>query len=230
VGDIAPPAGRIYLLPGLSRRGLSGQLLDALVERGAEVLPAEAVHGFERPVSWLHGPEGRPQSLDASERHTGGGGSPLAWLHAVREAPAGGAPQLELFAASSIAAELREVLRRVLEAGLSWDQVEIVATDPVAYGVALDGLARRLGIPVTYGVGLPVSRTRPGRAVAKYLEWIVTGFPADVLRGMIERGDMEPPGGTTDVTRLARELRRLRIGRGRERYESLLARAERVLT
>ncbi|NJD10726.1 MAG: PD-(D/E)XK nuclease family protein [Gemmatimonadetes bacterium] len=219
VGDIAPPAGHIYLLPGLSRRGLSGQLLDALVERGAEVLPEEPVHGLPSPVSRL-------QALAVGP---GKGGGPLAWLHAVAEAPPGGAPGLTLFAATSVSAELREVLRRVLAAGLRWDQVEIVATDPVTYCVALDGLARRLGIPVTYAVGLPVARTRPGRAVAKYLEWVAGEFPADVLRGLIERGDLEPPGGSGDATRLAQELRRLRIGRGRERYEAALARAERVL-
>ena len=215
VGDVAPPAGHIYLLPGLSRRGLSGELLDALVERGAEVLPDDTVHGLEHPVSRL--------------RSEAAGGSPLSWLHAVAGAPEGAAAGLSLFAASSVATELREVLRRILAAGLRWDQVEVVATDPVVYGVALDALARRLGIPVTYAVGLPVSRTRPGRAVAKYLEWVVAGFPADVLRGMLERGDLEVAGKGVEPTRLAHELRRLRVGRGRDRYEAALAQAERVL-
>ena len=229
VGDSAPPAAHSYLLPGLSRRGLSGQLLDALVERGAEVLPEDDVFGLPRPVSWLHADGPDPAVAAAGVEAGRAAGPRLAWLHAVSEAPASAAAGLSLFAASSIATELREVLRRVLAAGLRWDEVEIVASDPVAYGVALDGMARRLGIPVTYAVGLPVSRTRPGRAVAKYLEWVVGGFPADVLRGMLERGDLEVPGAPVEPTRLARELRRLQVGRGRDRYEAALAQAERAL-
>lgn len=217
VGDVAPPGGLVLLLPELNRRGLSGQLLDALVERGARVLPGEPVHGLERPASLL-APDGEAPA-----------GSRLAWLHAVGDAPAELPCDLTLFAATSITAELREVLRRVLAAGLRWDQVEILATDPLPYAVALDGLARRLRIPVTYATGLPLSRTRPGRAVAAYLEWIATGFPADVLRGLLERGDVALPDGEVSGTRLARELRRLRVGRGRDRYLPAIERGRQAL-
>ena len=217
VGDAAPPDGLVLLLPDLDRRGLSGQLLDALVERGARVLPRERVHGLEQPLSLLAPAEEAP----AATR--------LAWLHAVRAAPAELPCDLELFAATSIRAELREVLRRVLAAGLRWDQVEILATDPLPYAVALDGLARRLGIPVTYATGLPLSRTRVGRAVSSYLEWVATGFPADVLRGMLERGDLAPADGSASSTRLARELRRLRVGQGRDRYLPAIERGRQAL-
>lgn len=60
--------------------------------------------------------------------------------------------------------------------GRRWDEVEIVATDPIAYGCALDALASRLGIPVTYAVGLPTERTRQGRATVAYLRWIQEGI------------------------------------------------------
>ncbi|HEX2167928.1 MAG TPA: PD-(D/E)XK nuclease family protein, partial [Longimicrobiales bacterium] len=136
---------------------------------------------------------------------------------------------LDVFAATSVATELREVLRRIMAAGLKWDEVEIVATDAMAYGVALDGLAQRLDIPVSYAAGLPAARTRPGRAVAKYLEWVEQGFPADVLRQMIERGDIASPDEDVTGVALARRLRNLRIGRGRERYESALATRERII-
>src|SRR5690606_38639394 len=126
------------------------------------------------------------------------GATALSWLHDVngwaRVAGNGEGYEsdvvLDVFAATSVSTELREVLRRIMAAGLKWDEVEIVATDANVYGVALDAIARRLDIPVSYAAGLPVSRTRPGRAVAKYLEWVEQGFPEDVLRGMIERGDI----------------------------------------
>jgi hypothetical protein len=222
------PAGRLLIVPGHDRRGLGGRLLELLVERGGVVLPSDEVVGLARPQARL-----TVESL-ASRRAV-----PLAYLHdvaaLVAEERAGDSADdgadLELFAAASLTDELREVLRRVIAAGLRWDEVEIVATEPVAYGAALDGLARRLGVPVTFAPGLPLDRTRAGRALRGWLRWIREDFPEDVIRGLIERGDVAPPGGTpgADGAALARQLRAMRIGRGRARYEPALDRAERSL-
>jgi RecB family exonuclease len=252
----APAAGaRVLLLPDMPVRGLYGRFLQRLVEDGAAVLPAEPVFGIARPsswlpaetsaaaaavlaagaspLSWLHDVDG--WSAAARQPVAGGaapdeGGSPDA--ADARAAPlqgglADGDVVLDVFAASSVSAELREVLRRALAAGLRWDEVEIIATDAAVYGVALDGLCRRLGIPVGHAAGLPLARTRVGRAVAKYLEWVQLGYPADALRQMLERGDIRAPaggpmGGLSGVA-LARRLRRLRVGKGLDRYAALLA-------
>ncbi|HSJ13004.1 MAG TPA: PD-(D/E)XK nuclease family protein, partial [Longimicrobiales bacterium] len=220
LGTAAPAPAHYLLLPGLGRRGLAGVMLDALLERGAVLLPADPVHGLPWPDGWLGS---APPPAPAA--------TALSWIHDVAAAPrSAGGVTLELFAASSITSELREVLRRAIDAGLHWDQVEIIATDAQAYGVALDGIARRLGIAVTYAVGLPLARTRPGRAVVKYLEWLEADFPADLLRQMLERGDVvPPPGAPVSGTALARRLRRLRIGRGRAGYERAFARRARAL-
>jgi ATP-dependent helicase/nuclease subunit B len=113
--------------------------------------------------------------------------------------------------------------------GLRWDEVEIIAADATTYGTALDSLARRLGISVSYAVGLPADRTRPGRAVHAYLRWVRDGFPAEILRGMLERGDLAAPDSDLSGPTLARRLRKMQIGRGRARYEAALQRAERAL-
>lgn len=236
--------GPVYLLPGQTTRGLDGEFLRMLIERGALVLEADPVFGLRLPTAWV-GPNAA--SADDAIRT---GATPLSWLHDVSgwaraarggeqdsgadasadgHAPDADAVVLDLFAATSVSTELREVLRRVIAAGLQWDEVEIVATDAAAYGVALDVLAQRLQIPVSYAAGLPAARTRPGRAVAKYLEWVEQGFPADVLRQMIERGDIASTDPEVTGVALARRLRSLRIGRGRDRYESALARRERII-
>jgi hypothetical protein len=239
VGDARLP-GAVYLVPGQEARGLTGLLFNALVERGAHVLPADPVFGAARPAAQL-GTAAARGDADAALKQ---GASPLSWLHdvagwsAVTSRSGSGRRDvvdeqvvLDVFAATSLTAELREVMRRISAAGLQWDEVEIITTDAAAYGVALDGLAQRLGIAVTYSAGLPAARTRPGRAVAKYLEWVEQGFPADVLRQMLERGDLAV-SGTSDVTgmALARRLRGMKIGRGRDRYEAALRRAEAGLT
>lgn len=200
------PAGRVLLMADLPTRGLAGRWVRLLAEGGAGVLPMDPVTGLDPPPI-----VGEPAAKGSASR--------LSWLHAVDDALDGDEPEIEIFAAADPEAELREVLRRVVASGRSWDEVEIVAVDPVAYGCALDSLATRLGVPVTYAVGLPIDRTRQGRAAAAYLEWIQTGFPAEIVRQLLEIGDMRPPGGEAPTGgRLARRLRRLRVGWSRERY------------
>ncbi|HEX6693957.1 MAG TPA: PD-(D/E)XK nuclease family protein [Longimicrobiales bacterium] len=203
---------QVFLLPGQSTRGLPGQLLSVMTEQGARVLRTEPVHGLERPASLLPGDQP--------------GGGALSSLHAVPSSHTGHSTP-DLFAASSVQVELREVLRRVVARGLHWDEVEIVTTDATAYGVALDVIAQRNDIPVTYAAGLPVARTRPGRAVAKYLEWVQQGYRSDTLREMLERGDIAPPKAEDTISgmALARRLRRMRIRRGRENYAPAIERA-----
>lgn len=200
------PDARLFLLPGQSLRGTSGAFVRALLA-SAQVtrLRADPVAGLPVPagIAWE----------DAA-----GDGGPLSTLHAPARSDQ--RPPLDLFAAATPADELREVLRRVVAARVPWDQVEILTTDPVTYGAALDALARRLDVPVTYARGLDSRRTRAGRAVESYLRWIGDDFPAEVLRQMLEAGDLASPATHQQVSgaALARRLRRLRVGWGRERY------------
>ncbi|HEX6308678.1 MAG TPA: PD-(D/E)XK nuclease family protein [Longimicrobiales bacterium] len=203
-GAVLPDA-RLLIVPGHNLRGVSGGLLRCLVDRGAVLLDEDTPVGTA-PAARLGG----SAAVAPADPH--------AYLRMVADAP-GTATRLSFFAATSIQAELREVLRRIIGAGARWDEAEIVATDPATYAVALDGLARRLGVPVGYAMGLPVARTRPGRVVSTYLRWIEDDFREDVIRGLIERSEIMPRGdGVPAGPTLARRLRRLRIGRGRARY------------
>lgn len=188
----ALPAESVLLIPGLGTRGVAGRFLAALEARGARRLHADPVPGATPPEGMLWETSGSP-------------GRPLP---------------VEQFRAAGVTEELREVLRRVLDRGLRWDEVEIVTPDAGIYGPALHALAEQIDVPVTFAVGLPVERTRAGRAVAAYLRWIQGDFPDAVLRRLLESGDLAAPGKLRDVDgpRLARALRRQRIGWGRDRY------------
>lgn len=199
---------RIFLLPGLPDRGLERGFLEALQGLGAEVLRTDAVEGLNVPdgVLWEAAP---PESWGS-------------WLHAVDRCEAAPpADRIELFRAASVYDELRGVLRRALDMGARWDQVEIVAADPWSYGSALHAVAEAKEIPVNFAVGLPVERTRPGRVVSTWFRWIESGFQESLFRALVEAGDVTPPGKTRSRglygPSLARALRRLRIGWGRER-------------
>ena len=214
-GAASLPHARILVLPDHEARGLRGRFLRLLLARGAIPLSGDPVVGHERLAALLRADA--PPSSTLSFLHTTGAMTPHALpLHA---------PALQLFAAANPSDELREVLRRVLEAGLAWDDVEIVATDADVYGSALDSLARRLNLPVTHAEGLPVERTRPGRAVARYLRWLQNGFDESTLRPLLEAGDLAPAGHDVSGPMLARRMRRLGIGWGRERYLPAIDRA-----
>ncbi|NNF12729.1 MAG: PD-(D/E)XK nuclease family protein, partial [Gemmatimonadetes bacterium] len=229
-GNSLPPtldADAIHLVPGLNTRGLTGRLIAALGARGAKVLETDAVLGPDVPAAMLWCKTGDP--------------SPGSYLHSVDDLAeatngadgAGGDARtpdvldIDFFHAASVDAELREVLRRAVDRGLRWDQVEIVTPDPAAYGSGLHALATRLGIPVTYAVGLPVARTRTGRVVQAYLDWIEEGFQADPIRRLLEAGDLRAPKsrGRHAPAVLARRFRSLRIGWGRKRYRAQIREA-----
>jgi ATP-dependent helicase/nuclease subunit B len=222
--DGAELPARVYLVPGMTLRGLRGGLLQALLRRGAEVLLSDPVAGLDTPPTLLVGAEAQAAAA-------------LSFLYAVERLPETGEPRdlftpevadvaVDVFAATSPVDELREALRRVMAAGVPWDDVEIVTTDRVAYGTALDSIAPQLvhpgdhGSRVTHAAGLPVARTRVGRAVNGYLAWIGEGFAEDILRDLLQSGLLEATAGDHRLTgsAAARRLRELRVGWGRERY------------
>lgn len=209
-GPAALPARVVYMVPGLPASGATGALIRALLENGAVTLQADPVR-VPAPAGILWNPAPAP--------------APLTGLLGEHGAGLDGPAELDLFAASGPAEEVREVLRRIAAAGLPWDQVEIVATDPVVYGGALHALGQRLGVPISFAVGLPVERTRTGRAAAAYFRWLQEGYPAVEIRRLLESGDLRPPGYERSTTRLARALRRLRIGWGHGRYLPAVDRA-----
>ena len=223
----------VFLVPGLTDRGLGGRFLRALERRGATVLRTDPVVGLGVPdaMFWHAGPaESAGSHLHAvrewRDRGGEGGGQGDALERSGPGRRASPSPlSIELFAAGSVHDELRGVLRRAIEMGARWDEVEIVASDPAMYGSALHALADSLDVPVTFAVGLPVERTRPGRVVAAYFRWIETGFQESVIRALVEAGDVAPPNPHERLAgpRLARALRRLRIGWGRERYMQRIA-------
>jgi RecB family exonuclease len=213
--------------PGLPEDDLAGRL-DLLLEDppARNVRPASAPDSGPAltPESRGAPPASRPATRDSRSATS------LGRIHdrsaAAFDAPPDPTAGVTLFRASSPAAELREVLRRVLAEGRRWDEVEIVASDPTAYGCALDVLAGPPGIPVTYAVGLPLERSRVGRALRAYLRWVEDGFHAQPLLECLMRGEISAPaveGERPWSSGVARRLRRLGIGWGAARYPAAIA-------
>lgn len=131
---------------------------------------------------------------------------------------------LRCFRAATPSDEVREALRLAATHGWPDDQVELATPDPDTYGLALDALCRSTQARATMLHGIPLMRTRVGRALERWLCWLEEDLPADRIREALEAGDLRPPDAMADVGALARELRGLEIGWGRSRWEAALAR------
>jgi ATP-dependent helicase/nuclease subunit B len=125
--------------------------------------------------------------------------------------------------------EVRSVVRRCLESGLPFDEVEVLYTDTAYAQVLLETFAvvDRPGVeptdeaPVTFAQGLPCTLSRPGRGLAGWLHWMSDGYPQAALvtlvrEGLLETG--ETADGRTGFSRLAKLLRTIPVGQERERY------------
>lgn len=214
--------GITAIVPWLDTRGLAGELLRRLLARGACLLDVDTGRGLAAPEHLLATPARDESAREAASLLAWAAGDVLPDETLVDRTLV----DVDLFAAATPSEELREVFRRVLAEGHRWDEVEIVATDPDTYGIALDALCQRLGFGATMLRGLPLARTRIGRALERWCVWLEDGLPADVLRQALEAGEI---GGSTDGVSsgaLARELRRLGIGWGRERYDAAVARLD----
>ena len=212
--------GELLIAPSLLARGLPGALLERLVAFGARMLEGDAAVGVMMPHA-----SAAYRTRTESDAHTAARGSILAWAAATAlPADGDGRPDSEsvtvdMFAAATPTQELREVLRRVIAEGLRWDDVEIAAADTDTYAVALDVLCEQLGIGATMLAGIPLARTRLGRALERWFAWLGDGLPADLLRQALEAGELAA-GLDVEPTALAHELRELHIGWGRVRYEA----------
>ena len=217
--------GVTTLVPTLSTRGATGDLVRKLIASGAVLLDVDRMMGRDDASDAAHDETSLlARQDDAFPR------SVLGWSMAPRVPAAGDVGYdaslavVDLFAASTPSQELREVCRRVSAEGLRWDDVEIVTTDPDTYGIALDVLCQQLGIGATMLKGIPLVRTRIGRALERWFAWLANGLPADTLRQALEAGEITVRGSDVLPHDVARELRAARVGWGRARYEALLAR------
>ncbi|HEY5087678.1 MAG TPA: PD-(D/E)XK nuclease family protein, partial [Gemmatimonadaceae bacterium] len=222
---------RLLLAPVLVERGLPGELLGRLVSFGARALDGDSAAGSRAPRNsavYRAGDVSSPSYQTARK-------TILAWAAGSTipakddEQPDQDLVRADSFVAATPSDELREVFRRVIGEGLRWDDVEIVTTDIDSYGVALDVLCQQLDVGGTMLHGIPLARTRLGRALQRWFAWLENGLPADLLRQALEAGEI----GTdmaAEPAAIARELRELQIGWGRDRYEAALLRLESGLT
>lgn len=129
---------------------------------------------------------------------------------------------VQLFAAAGSIAEIREVLRRVLGAGVALDEIEIATSGTDDEVLAIHGQATRFGLPVTFSQGLPGYFTRNGQLASAYLAWIDSNYDVSHVLGALRQGILRVRDADATSTDLIRALEGVNIGWGRSRYVPLL--------
>lgn len=153
----------------------------------------------------------------------------LSFIAHPAEAPAPPASDgtAGIFRAVGEVNEVREVLRRCVEGGIPFDQVEILHTDAATYVPLIYELCCRLkpedpaAIPATFYEGVPSSYSRPARALLGWLSWVGGGYPQSALVNMVADGLLRLDGAEArgfGNARLGAILRAVPIGGGGERY------------
>ncbi|WP_222429927.1 PD-(D/E)XK nuclease family protein [Paenibacillus cremeus] len=133
--------------------------------------------------------------------------------------------QTEIFHASGVLAEVREVFRRVSEMSIPWDQIELVLSNEEHYAGAVNTISSGAGICCTYAGGLSIGLTNAGKAAKLFLDWLESNYNVEHLLLALKQGyiRLKTKQNEADVTTfsLIRELERTGIGWGKERYRLL---------
>jgi len=232
--------------------GLEKTFLDKLAGDRLEFVPQGPVYGLARPqrlwnterghtekeqrtfvkkeqASFSNTKNTKKEQATFSEKNSNSDLSPasdverMAWVFAPGEAP----PPLKddsiaMFRAVGPTNECREILRRLLASKTALDEVEVIHPSGCAYPSIFYVLSAKAGLHVTYGEGVPLNFTAPGRAFHGIVNWMERDFLAIDLCRMIEghtltlsrkKGEERP-----SPVKISRYLRSAMIGWGRERY------------
>jgi hypothetical protein len=164
----------------------------------------------------------------------------LRWLYRPEDAPKPTKDNsVSMFHALGESNEIREVFRRILKDEIPLDDVEILVTSVDPYISMIYEIITSLDIPASFSGGVPITFTRPGRALILYLQWQAEDFQASHLRrlfsgGYLDLNRFDLEGEKPSQGRISRIIRDAKIGWGRDRYaarfkaleESYLSRAE----
>lgn len=143
--------------------------------------------------------------------------TPLSHLYMLDEA-GGGTINIDIFTSKTEEMEVKHVFEKIKSSRAPLDECIVFYTNADSYITPFFNLAQKLNIPITFGEGVPVGYSRPGRLVSGLITWIQTNYSVqsfiDLLNeGLITLGDDSP-----SKSKIVRLLRDIQIGWSKERY------------
>lgn len=142
--------------------------------------------------------------------------TPLSYLYQQDEA--NGEPNLSIFTAKTEEMEVKQILEKIKTSKSPLDESVVYYTNADAYITLFYHLSQKMDIPMTFGEGLPVSFSRPGRLVSGMLAWIQSNYSVPAFLDLLNEGLLELGDEAPAKARISRVLRDLQIGWSQERY------------
>jgi len=148
----------------------------------------------------------------------------LPWLFKPETAPGPlNDETVSIFSALGESNEVREVFRRILKQNISFDDVELLVTALNPYISLIYEIAQSIDVPATFSSGIPISYSRPGKALLLYLQWQEEDFSESSLRRLLSGGYLdfdhfEKEQESPSFGKAASLLRGAAVGWGKERY------------
>jgi RecB family exonuclease len=215
---------RVLVLSDFPFSKLEKRLVRLLGGEDLVVLPHCCPEGIPFPVRFVEPPapgkDQKPRPKRDIER--------MAWLFDQERSPDPfNDGSVSIFHSLGESNEIREVFRRILKEKVPFDEVEILVSTVDPYIPLIYEIASSLDIPVTFSSGIPVTFTRPGRALLYYLNWQAGDFMASLLSRLFSGGYLviDHPGigdVRPSASKAATLLREAGIGWGRERTSKRL--------
>lgn len=199
----------IYILQSnLSLTHLEEEFLYALLPEQTYKLPLQQVFGVKVPektslrsIMW-----GEP--------------TPLSYLYDLDHKI--DTDKITLFAAKTEEVEMNHILHKIKESQTKIDNHVIYYTNREPYVTHFYHLSQKVDLPITFGEGLPVLTTRPGRLIAGMLQWIASNYSVNGFLDMLHEGLIHIEEGMPSGIKITNILRKASIGWGKKRYISQL--------
>ena len=171
------PDNKLYLfISDTPYTALEKQFIEALPGEKI-VLPHDKVKGFSFPQRYLE-PTAKVEDSKVTSNI-----ERLSWLFNPEDAPTRFEDStVQIFHAVGRRNEVREVLRKIVSAGLKSDEVEIIYTSYDDYVSLIYDMARKFDINITVEEGLPITITHPGKAALGFLSWVSSNYESIKLK------------------------------------------------
>lgn len=210
---------RIYIIPtNLSLTPLEEEFLQSFLHpENHEPLHIPSPLGLNHPARKNFAALSFPPALQKE-------GNSFAWLYDLPNLPPSyKGMSTELFHACGESNEVKEIIRRIRDKNLPFDHCALYYTAAKPYTQYLYEVSQQYGIPVTFGGGVSIMNTHPGRFFFALLAWIKDNYSASHFYTLLTSPDFQSSSrDAPPASALARAFRSLKIGWGRDRYLSCL--------
>jgi len=143
--------------------------------------------------------------------------SPLAWLYDVDGYSGNNKVDIEIISAYGENNEAREVIRHIGAQGTGFDDVAVFYTSREPYSQFFYDISREYDIPITFGGGIMLFNSIPGKVAFGLLKFIESNFSVAELIPLLNSNSLIPDTKLFGF-QVVRCLRQAAIGWGRDRY------------